>query len=170
VQPGVASRQVLEMSNVSDRTLLIHAGVRLLQIVLLRCEGSAVYQGRFARQDNLYPAPRFCLANAERNTGLESAVEPITLLMNCPRRRREFVRPLGTLVAQRLPTAFGEAGPAAAGDECGQERELTDPGWRLRLFLKKSAAVPSATAANNHEAGAVSTNAAVAGRVAPKPK
>jgi len=53
VQPGVASRQVLEMSNVSGRTLLIHAGVRLLQIVLQRCEGSAVYQGRFARQDNL---------------------------------------------------------------------------------------------------------------------
>ena len=53
VQPGVASRQVLEMSNVSGRTLLIHAGVRLLQIVPQRCEGSAVYQGRFARQDNL---------------------------------------------------------------------------------------------------------------------
>jgi dCTP deaminase len=53
VQPGVSTRQVLEMSNVSGRTLLIHAGVRLLQIVLQRCEGSAVYQGRFASQDNL---------------------------------------------------------------------------------------------------------------------
>jgi dCTP deaminase len=53
VQPGAATRQVLEISNVSGRTLLIHAGVRLLQIVLQRCEGSAVYEGRFARQDNL---------------------------------------------------------------------------------------------------------------------
>jgi dCTP deaminase len=53
VQPGVANRQVLEMSNLSGRTLLIHAGVRLLQIVLQRCEGSAVYQGRFASQDTL---------------------------------------------------------------------------------------------------------------------
>ncbi len=53
VQPGVANRQVLEMSNLSGRTLLIHAGVRLLQIVLQRCEGSAVYEGRFARQDTL---------------------------------------------------------------------------------------------------------------------
>src|SRR5512138_198462 len=53
VQPGVTSRQVLEMSNVSGRMLLIHAGVRLLQIVLQRCEGSAVYQGRFACQDKL---------------------------------------------------------------------------------------------------------------------
>jgi dCTP deaminase len=53
VQPGVSSRQVLEMSNVSDRTLLIHGGVRLLQIVLQRCEGTAVYQGRFAQQEKL---------------------------------------------------------------------------------------------------------------------
>ena len=53
VQPGAATRQVLEMSNVSARTLLIHAGVRLCQIVLQRCEGSAVYQGRFARQECL---------------------------------------------------------------------------------------------------------------------
>ena len=53
VQPGVSSHRVLEMSNVSGRTLLIHAGVRLLQIVLQRCEGSAVYRGRFALQDSL---------------------------------------------------------------------------------------------------------------------
>ena len=53
VQPGVSSRQVLEMSNVSGRTLLIHAGVRLCQIVLQRCEGSAIYRGRFVRQDRL---------------------------------------------------------------------------------------------------------------------
>jgi len=53
VQPGVDSRQVLEMSNVSARPLVIHAGVRLLQIVLQRCEGSAVYRGRFATQDRL---------------------------------------------------------------------------------------------------------------------
>ena len=53
VQPGVDSRQVLEMSNVAGRTLLIHPGVRICQIVLQRCEGSAIYQGRFARQDRL---------------------------------------------------------------------------------------------------------------------
>jgi dCTP deaminase len=53
VQPGVSGRQVLEMSNVSGRTLLIHPGVRLLQIVLQRCEGQSVYRGRFARQERL---------------------------------------------------------------------------------------------------------------------
>jgi dCTP deaminase len=53
VQPGVSNRQVLEMSNVSNRPLRIHAGVRLCQIVLLRTEGDAVYAGRFAEQKAL---------------------------------------------------------------------------------------------------------------------
>ena len=53
VQPGVANRQVLEMSNVSIRPLRIHAGVRLCQLVLFRTEGEAVYRGRFADQEAL---------------------------------------------------------------------------------------------------------------------
>ena len=53
VAPGVATRQVLEMSNVAGRALAIHAGVAVCQIVLQRCEGSAVYAGRFKRQDSL---------------------------------------------------------------------------------------------------------------------
>jgi len=44
---------VLEMSNVAGRPLAIHPGVRICQIVLQRCEGHAVYAGRFARQDRL---------------------------------------------------------------------------------------------------------------------
>ena len=53
VQPGVSNRQVLEMSNVSKRSLRIHPGVRLCQLVLLRTEGEAVYRGRFADQETL---------------------------------------------------------------------------------------------------------------------
>jgi len=53
VQPGVDNRQVLEISNVSGRPLEIHAGVRICQLVVLRAEGHAVYQGRFADQDAL---------------------------------------------------------------------------------------------------------------------
>lgn len=53
VQPGVSNRQVLEMSNVSNRPLRIYAGVRLCQLVLMRTEGEAVYAGRFAHQDAL---------------------------------------------------------------------------------------------------------------------
>jgi dCTP deaminase len=53
IAPGVDSRQVLEMSNVAGRPLAIHAGVSVCQVVLQRCEGNAVYAGRFARQDSL---------------------------------------------------------------------------------------------------------------------
>ena len=53
VAPGVENRQVLEMSNVAGRPLMIHAGTRLCQLVLQRAEGSAIYRGRFARQDRL---------------------------------------------------------------------------------------------------------------------
>lgn len=53
VQPGVSNRQVLEMSNVSNRPLRIHAGVRLCQLVLMRTEGEAAYAGRFAAQQEL---------------------------------------------------------------------------------------------------------------------
>ena len=53
VAPGVASRQVLEMSNVAGRPLALHAGVSVCQIVLQRCDGSAIYAGRFAVQESL---------------------------------------------------------------------------------------------------------------------
>ncbi len=53
VQPGVDNHQVLEMSNVSHRPLLIHAGTRICQIVLMRTEGEAFHTGRFARQDRI---------------------------------------------------------------------------------------------------------------------
>ena len=53
VQPGVSNRQVLEMSNVSKRSLRIHPGVRLCQLVLLRTEGESIYRGRFADQETL---------------------------------------------------------------------------------------------------------------------
>ena len=53
VQPGVSNRQVLEMSNVSSRALQIHAGVRVCQLVLMRTEGAATYNGRFADQEEI---------------------------------------------------------------------------------------------------------------------
>ena len=53
VQPGVSNRQVLEISNVAGLPLEIHAGVRICQLVVLRAEGEATYQGRFARQEEL---------------------------------------------------------------------------------------------------------------------
>ena len=51
IQPAVSNHQVLEMSNVSGRTLRIHPGIRICQIVLQRCEGEAIYRGQFASQN-----------------------------------------------------------------------------------------------------------------------
>ncbi len=51
VQPGVRNRQVLEMSNVAGHPLELVRGVRLCQIVLMRTEGRARYEGRFAEQE-----------------------------------------------------------------------------------------------------------------------
>jgi len=51
VQPGVASRMVLEMSNLAGHPLRLVPGVRLCQVVLLRTEGEALYRGRFWNQE-----------------------------------------------------------------------------------------------------------------------
>jgi dCTP deaminase len=53
VQPGVSNRQVLEISNVAGRSLALHPGVRVCQLVVMRAEGLASYRGRFARQETL---------------------------------------------------------------------------------------------------------------------
>lgn len=53
VQPGVDNHQVLEMGNVSGHPLVIHAGVRICQLVLMRAEGEATYAGRFSQQDEI---------------------------------------------------------------------------------------------------------------------
>jgi dCTP deaminase len=50
LSPGIDNRQVLEISNLARRPLVLHAGVPICQIVLQRAEGSATYAGRFAKQ------------------------------------------------------------------------------------------------------------------------
>lgn len=50
IQPGVSNRQVLEITNLSPNTLVLHAGERLCQIIFQRCEGDATYAGRFVSQ------------------------------------------------------------------------------------------------------------------------
>jgi len=47
VQPGVANRQVLEMSNLSGHPMQLLPGARVCQMVVMRTEGAARYRGRF---------------------------------------------------------------------------------------------------------------------------
>jgi dCTP deaminase len=51
VQPGVNNRQVLEMFNASPVPLALKPGSRICHIIFGRCEGSAVYTGKFQEQD-----------------------------------------------------------------------------------------------------------------------
>jgi dCTP deaminase len=50
LSPGIDNRQVLEISNLARRPLVLHAGVPICQIVLQRAEGAATYAGRFSKQ------------------------------------------------------------------------------------------------------------------------
>ncbi|RMF23536.1 MAG: dCTP deaminase [Deltaproteobacteria bacterium] len=53
LSPGINNRQVLEIANLSGRTLRLRAGTPVCQIILQRTEGSAVYRGRFADQSRV---------------------------------------------------------------------------------------------------------------------
>ena len=50
MQPGISNNQLLEMSNFSPNPLKIVPRTRICQFIFQRCEGEAVYQGRFQNQ------------------------------------------------------------------------------------------------------------------------
>ena len=50
VAPGVSNHQVLEITNLGPNILSLHAGERICQLVFQRCDGQAVYNGRFKGQ------------------------------------------------------------------------------------------------------------------------
>lgn len=51
IQPGEAGRQVLEIYNTGPNILELVPGQRLCQLILQRCEGTAVYDGKFKHQE-----------------------------------------------------------------------------------------------------------------------
>jgi len=50
IQPGVNNHQVLEITNLSPNTLVLHADERICQLIFQRCEGNAKYNGKFMTQ------------------------------------------------------------------------------------------------------------------------
>jgi dCTP deaminase len=50
IQPGISNHQVLEITNLSPNVLKLHAGEKICQLAIQRCEGTAQYQGRFQQQ------------------------------------------------------------------------------------------------------------------------
>ena len=50
MQPGISNRQILEMFNASPIPISVRPGLAICQFVFERCEGEAVYSGRFTDQ------------------------------------------------------------------------------------------------------------------------
>lgn len=50
IQPGVSNHQVLEITNLGPSVLKLHAGERICQLAFQRCEGNALYKGKFQGQ------------------------------------------------------------------------------------------------------------------------
>jgi len=50
MQPGISNQQVLEISNVGNVLLRLHAGTKICQFIFQRTIGEARYEGRFLDQ------------------------------------------------------------------------------------------------------------------------
>jgi len=52
MQPGIDNHQVLEISNVGNVLLRLHAGIKICQFVFQKTIGEAKYEGQFINQTN----------------------------------------------------------------------------------------------------------------------
>lgn len=50
MHPGISNHQVLEIVNLGHTPLALYPGTRICQFVFEKCDGHAVYQGRFVGQ------------------------------------------------------------------------------------------------------------------------
>ncbi len=50
MQPGIENQQVLEIANLSNRPLRIHAGTKICQFIFEKTKGKAKYSGKFTKQ------------------------------------------------------------------------------------------------------------------------
>lgn len=53
IQPGIDNKEVLEIRNLSDHTLVLKPGLRIAQIIFIRCQGKALYKGRYKKQKTI---------------------------------------------------------------------------------------------------------------------
>lgn len=50
MQPGLNNQQVLEIANLSQRPLRLHADTKICQFIFQKTKGKARYQGKFSKQ------------------------------------------------------------------------------------------------------------------------
>jgi len=53
VQPGVNNKQVLEIKNDSNSDMILHAGLKVCQLIISEVKGRAKYNGKFQNQEKL---------------------------------------------------------------------------------------------------------------------
>lgn len=53
IQPGINNKQVLEIYNLSKKTLILKKGLKICQLTLVETIGKAKYQGKYKNQNNL---------------------------------------------------------------------------------------------------------------------
>jgi len=51
MQPGISNQQVLEIVNLGHAPLALYPGTKICQFIFERCEGKAIYSGRFKEQN-----------------------------------------------------------------------------------------------------------------------
>ncbi len=50
MHPGISNHQVLEIVNLGHAPLALYPGTRICQFIFEKCDGHAIYQGRFVEQ------------------------------------------------------------------------------------------------------------------------
>jgi len=53
IQPGCKNKQIFEIKNISNQTLIIKPGLKIAQLAFLRMEGRSVYKGKFRYQKSV---------------------------------------------------------------------------------------------------------------------
>ena len=53
MQPGIDNQQVLEIVNLGQRPLKLHAGTKICQFIFQKTKGRAKYKGRFMKQKDV---------------------------------------------------------------------------------------------------------------------
>ena len=50
IHPGISNRQVFEVKNISQNSIILSEGLKIAQLILVRTEGKAKYVGKFKNQ------------------------------------------------------------------------------------------------------------------------
>ena len=53
IQPGINNREVLEIKNISDKSIKLKAGEQVCQLILVKIKNGGLYKGRYKNQTKI---------------------------------------------------------------------------------------------------------------------